>query len=86
MSDYSSHHSLAGKIGGLTRAALGTNEEYRKARAAEGRMKRFLDQVPADVTDPTERMRRAELLQRAHMTRIAKKSAESRRTRRGRAA
>lgn len=79
MPDYSQHHKRAGAIGGLTRAALGTNEEYRKQRAAEGRMRRFLDMLPAEVTDPIERARRAELLQRAHMTRIAKKSADARR-------
>jgi hypothetical protein len=42
-------------------------------------MRRFLEQVPAEVTDPAERMRRALLLQRAHMQRIAKKSADARR-------
>ena len=79
MPDFSTHHRSAGRIGGLTRAALGTNEEFRKQRAAEGRMRRFLDQVPADVTDPVERTKRALLLQRAEMTRIAQKSAERRR-------
>lgn len=79
MPERSTHHTMAGRIGGLTRAALGTNEQYRKDRAAEGRMRRFLDQIPADVTDPAERMRRAELLQRAHMSRIAKTSADRRR-------
>lgn len=69
----------AGRIGGLTRAALGTNEEHRKQRAAEGRMKRFLDQIPAEITDEDERMRRALLLQRAHMVRIAQTSARRRR-------
>lgn len=73
------NHKVIGRIGGLTRAALGTNEQYRKDRAAEGRMRRFLDQVPAEVTDPAERLRRAQLLQRAHMSRIAMKSAEARR-------
>lgn len=67
-----------GKLGGLKRAALGTNEEHRKERAAAGRMKRFLDQVPAEITDPAERMRRALLLQKAHMQRIAMKSAAGR--------
>lgn len=79
MTDYSNHHQLAGRIGGLTRAALGTNEQHRKDRAAEGRMKRFLDQVPAEITDETERARRAHLLMRAFMARIAKKSADKRR-------
>lgn len=79
MPDYSKHHQQAGRIGGMVRAALKTNEDYRKERAAEGRMRRFLEQVPAEITDPVERMKSAEMLQRAHMTRIAKKSADSRR-------
>lgn len=79
MPDYSQHHRQAGRIGGLTRAALQTNEEHRKQRAAEGRMKRFLEQIPAEVTDPNERMTRALLLQKAHMQRIAMKSAAARR-------
>lgn len=79
MPDYSKHHQQAGAIGGLVRAARKTNEDYRKARAAEGRMRRFLAQVPDEITDPVERMKSAQLLQRAHMKRIAKKSAESRR-------
>lgn len=70
-----------GRIGGLTSAAVRTAEQeaHRKARAAEGRMKRYLDQVPAEVTDEQERWRRAHLLQRAHMQRIAMTSAVRRR-------
>jgi hypothetical protein len=79
MPDYTNHHQLAGRIGGLVSAARRTNEDHRKTAAAEGRMRRFLEQVPAEVTDPAERMRRALLLQRAHMQRIAKKSADIRR-------
>jgi hypothetical protein len=45
-------------------------------------MKRFLDQVPAEITDPIERQRRALLLQKAHMQAIAIKSAATRRRRR----
>lgn len=67
-----------GRIGGLTRAARGTNEQYRKDRAAEGRMRRFLEMVPAEVTDEAERWQRALLFQRAHMSSIAKKSADRR--------
>lgn len=79
VAEHSKHHRQAGAIGGLTRAALKTNEDYRLARAAEGRMRRFLEMVPAEITDPVERMKSAQLLQRAHMTRIAKKSAAVRR-------
>lgn len=81
MAEQSKHHQQAGRIGGLTRAARGTNEQHRKDRAAEGRMKRYLDQIPAEVTDEGERMRRALLLQKAHMSRIAMKSAATRRKR-----
>ncbi|MFI6228552.1 hypothetical protein ACIBCR_14725 [Micromonospora echinospora] len=78
MADYSKHHAQAGKIGGLTRAARRTNEEGRKAAAAEGRMRRFYAMVPDHITDEVERARLANLAQRAHMSRLAKKSAELR--------
>ncbi|MFI1194015.1 hypothetical protein ACH4T9_12270 [Micromonospora sp. NPDC020750] len=78
MADYTKHHTQAGKIGGLVRGALKTNEAVRKAAAAEGRMRRFFEQVPAHITDPVERAQAANLLQRAHMSRLAKKSAEGR--------
>jgi hypothetical protein len=69
-----------GRIGGLTSAAVRTPEQEarRAAAAAAGRMRRFLEQVPAEVTDEDERMRRAGLLQRAHMQTIALKSAARR--------
>ncbi|GAA2064006.1 hypothetical protein [Polymorphospora rubra] len=78
MADYSKHHKMAGKIGGLTRAARQTNEEGRKAAAKTGFMRRFYAQVPAEVTDPAERARLANLALRAHMARLAKRSAELR--------
>lgn len=73
-------HRRNGRIGGLTSAAVRTpeQEERRKAAAAAGRIRRYLDQVPAEITDETERMRRAQLLQRAHMQRIAAVSAKRR--------
>ncbi|WP_433369077.1 hypothetical protein ACQPZX_42780 [Actinoplanes sp. CA-142083] len=75
------HHQKIGRIGGLVSAATRTPEQeaHRKERAAAGRMKRYLDQIPADVTDPAERMRRASLLQTAHMQKIALVSARRRR-------
>jgi hypothetical protein len=79
MPDYSNHHQLAGRIGGLTRAARGTNEQHRKDRAKAGFMARFYAQIPAEITDEAERTRRAVLLMRAHMAGIAKKSADIRR-------
>ncbi len=74
-------HRRSGRVGGLTSAAVRTpeQEERRKKAAAAGRIRRFLDQVPAEITDEAERMRRALLLQRAHMQRIASVSAERRR-------
>lgn len=79
MPDYSRHHQQVGRIGGLTRAALGTNEEGRKAAAQAARMKRYLDKVPADVTDPDERARRAHLLLRADMSNLGRRSGIARR-------
>lgn len=79
MTENSSRHKLAGRIGGLTRAARKTNEQHRKDRAKAGFMARFHALVPAEITDPVERARRAELFMRAHMAAIGKKSADSRR-------
>lgn len=39
----------------------------------------FEAQVPAEITDPAERARRAEALRKAHYTRMALRSAQSRR-------
>ena len=67
--------SIAGRISYATRTP--EQEANRKAAAAAGRMKRFLDQVPAEITDEKERMKKALQLQRAHMQKIAMKSAQS---------
>jgi len=80
-SQYSKHHVMAGRIGGLTRAARQTNEADRKEAAARARMRRYDALVPAEITDPDERARRRDLLLRADMTRLAKRSAEKRRSR-----
>jgi hypothetical protein len=76
-----SHHQRIGRIGGLTSYAVRTPEQEanRKQAAAAGRMRRFLEQVPAHVTDAQERMAKALVLQRAHMQAIANKSAQRRR-------
>jgi hypothetical protein len=81
MPDYSKHHQQIGRIGGLVSAATRTVEQEanRKQAAAAGRMRRFLEMVPAEITDPIERQRRALLLQKAHMQAIANKSADRRR-------
>lgn len=79
MPDYSKHHSQAGKIGGLVRASRKTNEQHRIDRSKAGFMARFLAEVPEHITDPVERQQMAQLGMRAHMSRLAKKSAEGRR-------
>jgi hypothetical protein len=75
------HHQRIGSIGGLTSYAMRTpaQEANRKRRAAAGRIRRYLDQVPAEVTDEAERMSKALALQAAHMRAIALKSAARRR-------
>lgn len=81
MSEKSTHHQGIGRIGGLTSYAVRTpaQEANRKQAAAAGRIRRFLEQIPAEITDENERMRRALALQRAHMQAIALKSADRRR-------
>jgi hypothetical protein len=83
MPDYSQHYRQIGRQGGLTSYAVRTPEQEanRAARAAEGRMRRFLEMVPAEITDPAERMKRARALQTAHMQSLARKSGERRRKR-----
>ncbi len=78
MPDYSDHHSKIGRRGGLTRAALGTNEEGRKAAAQAARMARYDAMIPADITDDTERARRRDLLLRADMAELGRRSALAR--------
>ena len=70
---------VAGRIGGLTRAARYTPEELvRDARAGFlAKWEREAD--PDGVLSPAERARRADALYRAHMTRLAMKSAQARR-------
>jgi hypothetical protein len=81
MPDLSKHHQRIGRQGGLTSYATRTPEQEanRKQAAAAGRMRRFLEMVPDEITDPAERQRRALAHQRAHMQGIAAKSAATRR-------
>lgn len=78
MPDYSNHHRQIGAIGGLIRAARQTNEDGRKAAAQAARMARFDKLIPADVTDPDERARRRNLLLKAEMRELARRSALAR--------
>lgn len=73
----SDSHRQRGAIGGLTRAATAARQEITQA-ARDKQWQKFLDQVPAEVTDPAERQRRAELLRKAHMRRLALKASAAR--------
>lgn len=78
---------LRGRIGGLTRAATAASPSEITATARAAGWQKFLDQVPAEITDPAERQRRAELLRKAHMSRLSLKAAAARsRARRARQA
>jgi hypothetical protein len=78
---------LRGRIGGLTRAATTPDPRQITQQARHAQWQRFLDQIPAEVTDPAERQRRAELLRRAHMASLSLKAATARsRARRARQA
>lgn len=73
--------SLISKIGAHESWA---RTEDRSARTLPGRiaaMDRFEKMVPAEITDPLERAKRAEHLKKAHFLRMARKSAEKRRMR-----
>lgn len=70
---------LAGRIGGLTKASRYSAQEL-TAPAREGFLARFEREADPDgVLSPEERSRRAEALRRAHMARLALKSAQARR-------
>ena len=71
--------AAAGRIGGLRRAAREVDPKAAAERGQRGLAARFDAQVPAEITDPTERARRVALLRRAHMADLARKSAQSRR-------
>jgi hypothetical protein len=71
-------HRQRGAIGGLTRAATAATRQEITQAARDAQWQRFLDQVPAGITDPAERQRRAELLRKAHMKRLALKASAAR--------
>ncbi len=67
------------RIGGYALAASRDSREYTRS-AREGFWRRFLDEVDPDRTLPeAERERRARAALKAHMTRLALKSARKRR-------
>ena len=66
------------RIGGYALAAARDPQEYTRA-AREGFRRRFLNEVDPDRTlSEAERDRRAKAAMRAHMTRLALKSAQAR--------
>ncbi|MCG5460805.1 hypothetical protein MED01_004231 [Micromonospora sp. MED01] len=73
--------AAAGRIGGLTRASREIDPKAAAQRGQRGLIARFEKQVPAEVTDPAQRTRMAELALRAHMSRLAVASAKKRRAR-----
>ena len=71
--------ALRGRIGGFVRASRYTRDQLTSA-AREGFLARFARDVdPERIQSPTERSRRAEAALRAHMARLALRSAQSRR-------
>lgn len=74
--------ALRGRIGGLTTAAR-HDPKVTTAKARQTFLSQFERQVDPDgVLPPEERQRRAEAAKRAHMARLALKSAQARRNRR----
>lgn len=79
MSEKNPTKVLAGRIGGLTKAAR-YDAQTLTAPAREGFLARFEREADPDGTlSPQERTRRAEALRKAHMTRLSMRSAETRR-------
>lgn len=74
----SANHKAIGRIGGLTRASMYDGAEM-TAPARSAAFERFVQQVdPNRELAPEERKRRAIAAQRAHMCKIALKSAQAR--------
>jgi hypothetical protein len=71
----------AGRAGGRATAASAADRRSITKAARAGRWQRYLDRVPAGVTDPDERARQATELRRADMTRISHMAADARRKR-----
>lgn len=71
---------LGGRIGGLTRASRYSPRELTE-KATAGFLAKFIAQVDSESPglSPEERARRATALLRAHMTRLALRSAQVRR-------
>ena len=80
----SSLYRQAGRIGGLTKAAMCPDLRLATKAARDARFAKFLAQVPEDVAVPegstleAERIRRAEMLRSAAMQRLAMRAASAR--------
>ncbi len=84
MPEQRSHRQLIGSIGGHTSWSRTADRTARTAPARDKFDARFEKEVdPEGVLDPAERMRRAENARKAYFARLALKSAESRRRRKG---
>jgi len=76
----SSRHQSAGRIGAHRKWATTDDRSAATQAARDGLYRRFEDEVDPDrVLPPEERAKRVESARRAHYTRIAMKSAASRR-------
>jgi hypothetical protein len=66
------------RVAALTRLAMAPDHRAVTEPARRARMQQFLDQIPAEVTDPAERVKRAKMLQRAHLIRASAAAARAR--------
>lgn len=78
MSRSSEPYRVAGRIGGLRTAALSVDLKAHTKPARDARWQKYLDQVPAEITDPADRIARAERLRRADMIMLSRKAAAAR--------
>ena len=84
MPEHRSHRQLIGSIGGHISWSRTADRTARTQAARDTFTARFEREVdPEGVLDPAERMRRAENARKAYFARLALKSAESRRRRKG---
>ena len=73
---------LRARIAALTSWAYTDDRAARTAPGRQASMQRFEREVDADgILNPVERARRADMAMRAHMSRLALKSAQARRRR-----
>lgn len=78
MSRASESYRVAGRIGGLRTAALTVDLKAHTKPARDARWQKYLDQVPAEITDEAERTARAERLRRADMIALSRKASAAR--------